>query len=91
MIPGSGRSPEEGNLHFSIFAWEIPWTEEPGGLQSMRSVKESAVTEQLHNNNNSGEEEVHLVPTDNSQTNWHSNVEPRGYTSLPLWPWWASE
>ena len=19
-------------LHFSIFAWEIPWTEEPGGL-----------------------------------------------------------
>ena len=21
--------------HFSIFAWEIPWREEPGGLQSM--------------------------------------------------------
>ena len=21
--------------HFSILAWEIPWTEEPGGLQSM--------------------------------------------------------
>ena len=21
--------------HSSIFAWEIPWTEEPGGLQSM--------------------------------------------------------
>jgi len=21
--------------HFSIFAWEIPWVEEPGGLQSM--------------------------------------------------------
>ena len=20
--------------HFSILAWEIPWTEEPGGLQS---------------------------------------------------------
>ena len=28
-IPGSGRSPEEGN---SILAWETPWTEEPGGL-----------------------------------------------------------
>ena len=54
LIPASGRSPEEGNLHFSIFAWEIPWTEEPGRLQSMRSVKESAATEQLHNNNNSG-------------------------------------
>ena len=23
--------------HSSILAWEIPWTEEPGGLQSMRS------------------------------------------------------
>ena len=23
--------------HSSIFAWEIPWTEEPGGLQSMGS------------------------------------------------------
>ena len=27
---------EEGMAsHFSIPAWEIPWTEEPGGLQSM--------------------------------------------------------
>ena len=32
-IPGSGRSPEEGMAtHSSILAWEIPWTEEPGGL-----------------------------------------------------------
>ena len=23
--------------HSSIFAWEIPWTEEPGGLQYMGS------------------------------------------------------
>ena len=21
--------------HFGILAWKIPWTEEPGGLQSM--------------------------------------------------------
>ena len=21
--------------HYSILAWRIPWTEEPGGLQSM--------------------------------------------------------
>ena len=33
-VPGSGRSPAEGNgTHSSILAWEIPWTEEPGGLQ----------------------------------------------------------
>ena len=32
--------------HSSILAWKIPWTEEPGGLQSM-GVKESGRTEQL--------------------------------------------
>ena len=25
--------------HFSIFAWRIPWTEEPGRLQSMASQR----------------------------------------------------
>ena len=25
--------------HSSILAWEIPWTEEPGGLQSMGSQR----------------------------------------------------
>ena len=35
--------------HSSILAWEIPWTEEPGGLQSM-SRKESDTTERLDNN-----------------------------------------
>ena len=36
LIPGSGRSPGGGMaIHSSILAWRIPWTEEPGGLQSM--------------------------------------------------------
>ena len=26
---------EEMSTHSSILAWKIPWTEEPGGLQSM--------------------------------------------------------
>ena len=26
---------EEMAIHSSILAWKIPWTEEPGGLQSM--------------------------------------------------------
>ena len=36
LIPGSGRSPGEGNgnpLQYSCL--ENPWTEEPGRLQSM--------------------------------------------------------
>ena len=31
----------------SILAWEIPWTEEPGGLQSMRSQRD--ITQRLNN------------------------------------------
>ena len=35
-IPGSGRSLEEEMATYSsILAWKIPWTEEPGGLQSI--------------------------------------------------------
>ena len=35
-VPGLGRSPGEGNgKSSSILAWKIPWTEEPGRLQSM--------------------------------------------------------
>ena len=38
--PGSRRSPGEGNGSLpSILAWEIPQTEEPGGLQSMGSQR----------------------------------------------------
>ena len=33
--------------HSSTLAWKIPWTEEPGGLQSMSSL-ESDTTERLH-------------------------------------------
>ena len=33
-IPGKGNSLEkEMATHSSILAWEIPWTENPGGLQ----------------------------------------------------------
>ena len=43
-----GEDPlEEGMAaHSSILAWRIPWTEEPGGLQSM-GRKESDRIEQL--------------------------------------------
>ena len=42
-IPESGRCPGIGNgignNRSSILAWKIPWTEEPGGLQSMGSQR----------------------------------------------------
>ena len=30
---------KEKAIHYSILAWRIPWTEEPGGLQSMGSQR----------------------------------------------------
>ena len=46
LIPGWGRSPGEGNGYPpSVLARRLPWTEEPGGLQSIGS--ESDMTEQL--------------------------------------------
>ena len=41
----------------TILAWEIPWTEEPGGLQSMGVGEESDVTQQGNNSNNA----IHLT------------------------------
>ena len=46
--------------HSSILAWEIPWTEEPGGLQSMGRKE----LEQLNNNNNNN----------NTYCNVHSSI-----------------
>ena len=39
-IPALGRSlEEEMATHSSLLACKIPWTEEPGGLQSMGSLR----------------------------------------------------
>ena len=53
LIPGLGRSPgwedplEEGMATYSsILAWRIPWTEEPGRVQSV-GREESDMTERL--------------------------------------------
>ena len=40
---------EKMTTHSSILAWEIPWTEGPGGLQSVGSTqKELDTTEHSH-------------------------------------------
>ena len=48
--PGVADSLEkEIATHFDILAWKIPWTEEPGGLQSMglQRVRHEDTTERL--------------------------------------------
>ena len=45
---GRGDPLEKGTAtHSSILAWRIPWTEEPGGLQSMGSQSMVHMTERL--------------------------------------------
>ena len=39
LNPGSRSLEKEMVTHSSILAWRIPWTEEPGRLQSMGSLR----------------------------------------------------
>ena len=51
LIPGLQRSREKETVtHSSILTWRIPWTEEPGGLQSivLQRVGQDSVTEHIH-------------------------------------------
>ena len=44
QIPGSGDPLEkEMTTHSSILAWEIPWTEKPGGLQDTESQESDTI------------------------------------------------
>ena len=55
QVPCLGREDPLGKkmaIHSSILAKEIPWTEEPGGLQSVGLQKESDMTYQLNYTNN---------------------------------------
>ena len=45
-----GEDPLEKGMavHSSVLAWKIPWTEEPGGLQSMGSQSWTRLTTLSH-------------------------------------------
>ena len=45
LIPGSGRSPGEGhgNILFSVLAWKIPWTEEPGRMEESDATEHACM------------------------------------------------
>ena len=65
--------------HSSILAWEIPWTEEPGGLQSMGS-------ERIGHNLVTKQQQIHLLTattafvflafTQHKQGTQHLGVKP---------------
>jgi len=51
--PPAREDPLEKGMatHSSILAWEIPWTQERGRIQSTGVAKELCTTEQLNKNN----------------------------------------
>ena len=52
QVQSLGKDPLEKEMvtPSSILAWEIPWTEELGGLIAHMAAKESDTTEQLNHN-----------------------------------------
>ena len=73
LIPGSGNSEKKGMAtHSSIFAWRIPWTEEPGGLQSMRfqRVRHDWVTNTSFSFKLPAKEAVETVPSSPFYLGW---------------------
>ena len=54
LIPGGQEDPMEKEIatHSSILAWEIPWTEEPGRLESMWSQKSQTWLSGYNNKDN---------------------------------------
>ena len=62
LIPGLGRySGVRNGNHSSIFAWKIPWTEEPGGLQSMGPQSGGDLTEHIPHTHTHTHTHTHLV------------------------------
>ena len=88
------RLEEEMANHSNILAWEIPWTEEPDGLQSMgsRRVKHSWAFMNTHTHTHTHTEEVPRVGLQLTFARLHytlgQKVRNKGtHTSwAPVWP-----
>ena len=76
---------KEMATHSSILAWRIPWTEEPGGLQSTGSQSRTRLTLQLHFTTcgilvpQPGIEPMPLVVRARSPNHWTAREFPRIY------------
>ena len=92
-VPGSGRSPEEGNDNPPQYSWleNMPWTDEPGELQSrcLKRVGHDWATQQWRrqglNGNLSGwactvrlRSTVSESYSDTEGATWSARLSPRG-------------
>ena len=82
----SQKDPLEKEMatHSSTLAWKIPWTEEPGSLQSM-GHKESDTTERLHFHfQKTQEKKKHLMVTKGERGGRKNEFEMNRYILLPI-------
>ena len=83
LIPGLGRSSREGNVsHSSILAWEIPWTEVPGGLQSMGSPESRHNLATEHTANNSESVNSNSIQSDSRVFTYHYHLSTKFYQEV---------
>ena len=78
---------KEMATHSTILSWEIPWTKEPGGLQSME-LEASAMTEGLNHHHQS----VKNLPA--MQETWEGPLEKERVTHSSILSWripWTQE
>ena len=69
---------EEGMAtHCSILGWRIPWTEEPGGLQSTGLQRESDMTERLKNNSSRPAPRLKVMETEIREVHRTCLASPR--------------
>ena len=90
-IPGSGRSPgEEMATHSSILAWDMPWTEEPGG--SLWGQKEQEwLSNSVHSTQEWAPEAVLQSFPSLDYHSWALPPSPGGTLSLwAVWKVWDS-
>ena len=87
--PGLGRSPVVGNGNCSsILVWDIPWTEKPGGLQSMglQRVRHDWVCTHAHTHTTHTHTHT-MYPTPDTPSAEHIawGLDPRKYKPTSIW------
>ena len=90
-LDGEDLLEKEMATHSSIPAWKIPWTEEPGRLQSMESQRvghDWATSLSLYKWGKTGTEKLSNLPWSHSCWTSEMRFEARWWGTISYHPWW---
>ena len=84
-IPGWGSSPRGGNSNpLQYSCWRIPWTEQPGGLQSLGSQRVRQNWSDLAHASNSLVFKVEMSLTSENCLQWETQHSSKNHTFVQL-------